>query len=771
MPGNSPAPATPARLPNDGRGPSWHNARAMILARSLAAAALAGVLAAQEAPLKFVDGRPVVLVTLRAGDAIYPCHLLVDLARREPLFLHSNAARSLGALECDVSVDGSDLTFEDLPVVGERDRWLEGFTAQNAAGLKEIPLAGYLGLGAFGDATLVIDGPAGTLTRHPAAAGFEKPPAAAGRGITDLAAKPSERGVRFDVIVTRDGRRETFALHTREAASLIAPRVAGELDARTGRVSMARAGAVDLATVTPFRPDPPPLNGVAATIGGRALSKLTTTIALGGGWIAFERPADVAYPEDEASYYDALYGENAPAKLSAFLESFPDSDFRADAARARLELTVERGAAPAEVVETAVATIEAAAAKQRASEALEILENLPATTAWSDARIAIAEKGLEFANDAEDGTANHKLHLELGRLARRAGDLKEARRHLLSTAFGMRGDGPANLELGRLYEQQGEDERAFSRYLIALLDMEETGEQGLEALRALHEKTTGSTESLPEVLADMAEGRIPSLHPIPRAPEEVKPTGKVVLAELFTGAMCPPCAAADVAFDALGEFFGSDEVALIQWHVPIPAPEPLVAEVSLDRLRKKGVRGTPTAVFGGTEVISGGGKADQAPLVFAKYRDALLELLKAEPTARIAAEASVADGVVRLSAFAAAEGGSDLRLHAVLTEATLIFPGRNGILFHHHVARARLTPADGVPLDLAAEELPFVTRVELAGVRRDLDRVVASLETREPFRIRPIDPSPTSLSVVLFLEDPASGKVVHATTVEVTPGS
>ncbi|MEY2981680.1 MAG: hypothetical protein RL562_1907, partial [Planctomycetota bacterium] len=104
---------------------------------------------AQDAPVRFVDGRPMLRVTLRAGEASYPCHVLIDLTRREPLHLHDNAAQSLGALQCEVSVDGSDLVFRDLPVDGSRDSWLEGFTKEHAEELQEVPVAGFLGVAAF----------------------------------------------------------------------------------------------------------------------------------------------------------------------------------------------------------------------------------------------------------------------------------------------------------------------------------------------------------------------------------------------------------------------------------------------------------------------------------------------------------------------------------------------------------------------------------------------------------------------------------------------
>ncbi len=730
---------------------------------------------AQDAPVRFVDGRPMLRVTLRAGEASYPCHVLIDLTRREPLHLHDNAAQSLGALQCEVSVDGSDLVFRDLPVDGSRDSWLEGFTKEHAEELQEVPVAGFLGVAAFQGKTLVLDGPDAKL--RVLASGSERPPAGRGRGSADLAADPAKRGVTFHVQFAAEGdagspdTRGVVALHTKEGASMITSRLARAISAPAGRVARARVDAADLAAVTPFRPELVEGQGLVAALGGRALARLRTTISLGSGWVSFEVPDDAVYPEDEAAYYAALYGERSIDSLAAFLAGHPDSAFAPEAARTRLALLVESGVDRDAIVAGAQVAIEAAPAKARAREALAILENLPGGSAWAEARAAIAEKGLSFALEDEDGNANHELHLELGRMARAANDLREARRHLLSAAFGMRGGGVANLELGRLYEQQGEPERAMSRYLIAMLDMKNTGEAGLEALQDLYAAENGSTDGLAAHLAEMAEGRVPALHPIPREPDEVQKTGRVVLAELFTGAMCPPCAAADVAFDALGEFFDADEVVLLQWHLPIPAPEPLVSQVALDRAQQKGVRGTPTAVFGGTAAISGGGKADQAPNVFAKYRDAVEPLLAAPQQIELVGDARVEGRALRLTAFARVSDPGDLRLHAILTEDTLVFPGRNGILFHHHVARARITPADGVPIELAMEDLPFEGNVSLRDVEADLDMVVASLERRGPFRIRPVEPARDALHVVLFVEDPASGQVVQAASVRVVPGS
>ena len=523
--------------------------RTLLLVTALACAAAPR---AQSTTLRYVADLPVVQVTLRAGENSYPCHLLVDLARTEALFLHGNAAQALGALECDV-ISG-DVTLKDLPVEGARDRWLEGFTANHAEALHEVPLAGYLGLGAFAEYTLVLDGPGQKLELRSRDSASERPPDGDGRAALDLAGDPARDGLRVRVTVAPD-RSELVTLVSKEGASFVKPSLAKALGAPTGRLPQLRAGTLDFAAFVVFRPqDPPVPTGI--TLGGRALAQLKLTIAQEQRWIAFEQKGTPVFPDDEAALNDALFGADPATALGAFLEKFPESPFRTEAARARLPLVVNSAAGDAERLTAARQAIEAAPKKARAKEALEILEHLSDGPDTAALRQAIAEAAMPFSKDDEDGNSIHKLRIELGRLARRAGDLPLARRHLLSAVFGMPGNGPANLELGRVHEAANELERAESRYLLALLDMEHTGEDGFLALEVLHPKLHGKAAggdgaSLAATLAELAEGRVPALHPIPREPEEIKPTGKVVLAALFTGAMCPPCAAANVASDAL----------------------------------------------------------------------------------------------------------------------------------------------------------------------------------------------------------------------------
>jgi len=379
------------------------------------------------------------------------------------------------------------------------------------------------------------------------------------------------------------------------------------------------------------------------------------------------------------------------------------------------------------------------------------------------------------ARTDEDGNAAHKLRLELGSLAMAAGDDDAAYRHLLAAVFGMPVSGPANLQLGRYHERMGtrggaaertpaetaQLERALGRYFLATLDMKNTGQPGLAAWMRVFGMLRGKDADMLAALQDAADGRVPSFQAVPRE-GEVKKTGRTVLVELFTGAMCPPCLAADVACDALTDYDDHDEVVLLQWHLPVPAPEPLVAPVSLDRQQTYEVRGTPTVVVAGGERIVGGGKVDAVPEMFNRYRDLIDAQLRKAPAVRLEGEASLQGDRVAFAARATgAEAGPaapSWRLHAVLTERLVVFPGSNGILFHHHVVRGRVTPASGLPIK--GDELRG--ELSLRQIEADLDAQVREYESEQEFLVRPVQPDRTRLEVVCFVEDQKSGAVLQA---------
>src|SRR5262249_25120631 len=144
-------------------------------------------------------------------------------------------------------------------------------------------------------------------------------------------------------------------------------------------------------------------------------------------------------------------------------------------------------------------------------------------------------------------------------------------------------------------------------------------------------KEAGKTDELKEVEARLDKIDI-SLKPEKFAGRKGKST-RAVLVELFTGAQCPPCVAADLAFDALGKTYSPAEVVLLEYHERIPGPDALTSKDTEARLEyyQRAVEGTPTIIFDGRPLRASGGSADEAPSLYQGYREVLDEQLLERP--------------------------------------------------------------------------------------------------------------------------------------------
>src|SRR5690606_2724971 len=102
--------------------------------------------------------------------------------------------------------------------------------------------------------------------------------------------------------------------------------------------------------------------------------------------------------------------------------------------------------------------------------------------------------------------------------------------------------------------------------------------------------TAAYRDTLTSFLTDEARNRQPTA------------SERMVLIELFTGAMCPPCVAADVATEAVSETFPASDAVVLRYHMNIPGPDPLSStdsEVRSDYYEDEFL-GTPTVFVDGT---------------------------------------------------------------------------------------------------------------------------------------------------------------------------
>ncbi len=237
-------------------------------------------------------------------------------------------------------------------------------------------------------------------------------------------------------------------------------------------------------------------------------------------------------------------------------------------------------------------------------------------------------------------------------------------------------------------------------------------------------------------------------------------TGKTVLAELFTGSECPPCVAADLGFDGLLEAFEPRHVAVLEYHLPIPGPDPMMNPATRSRQDYYGVSSTPTPFFDGERRLPGGGGRDRAEVKFKDYVGEIQARLAAAPPLALTAAAARRGGriTVECSADKPAAGAV---WRVALVEKEVRYRGSNGIVFHKMVVRdlAALTPTG-----LSARATFDLTDSEsrAAGHLEDYEKERSFRFAEKKFAI-----DPARLAVVFFVQDEGTKKVLNSVYAEV----
>lgn len=306
-----------------------------------------------------------------------------------------------------------------------------------------------------------------------------------------------------------------------------------------------------------------------------------------------------------------------------------------------------------------------------------------------------------------------------------------------------------------------------------------------QAQRSLAEKATPAQQAqVLEILADalVASGKNDEAKEIQTRLEKIdtglKPepfagrkgkSEQTVLVELFTGTECPPCVAADLAFDALGKAFKPSEVILLQYHLHIPGPDPLTNPDSENRARAYGkqIEGTPAIFFNGKVAAPGGGPRDAALEKFKEYSKVVEPLLEKIPTAKISANAKrTGDDVnIQMEVSDLANPGNQFRLHVVLAEKEVRYTGGNKQKKHHHVVRSFPAGVEGIPL--LEKGVKKEANVNLGELRKKWGSYLDQVAREEPFsgKGRPLDFS--NLVAVVFIQNMATGEILQSLEVSV----
>ncbi len=259
----------------------------------------------------------------------------------------------------------------------------------------------------------------------------------------------------------------------------------------------------------------------------------------------------------------------------------------------------------------------------------------------------------------------------------------------------------------------------------------------------------------------------------PFKPDKVaeKKGAKPVVMELFTGAQCPPCVAADVGFDALGDTYSHTNVILLQYHLHIPGPDPLTNDDSMARQKYYGseIGGTPSTFFNGKSDGGGGGSMAGSEGKYKQFRSIIDSGLAASPTATVDLKATRKGDLIEISAKAKTTGKpgekAQPKLRMVITEEVVKYIGSNKLRFHHHVVRDMPGGAEGMSLDKAGT-LDQSTKVDVKTLRGEIEKYVSDFEKKSTFFGTKPAIDLKKLSVVAFVQDDQTKEILGASAVD-----
>jgi hypothetical protein len=302
------------------------------------------------------------------------------------------------------------------------------------------------------------------------------------------------------------------------------------------------------------------------------------------------------------------------------------------------------------------------------------------------------------------------------------------------------------------FEAQGKTRKAYDTYFQAAV---ESYKDSVDKAKALHQELHGDLEGFHTKLE--AKQRELPFHPAHFKPEKDW-QGKVVLAELFTGSECPPCVGADLGFDGLLDAYPSTYLAVLEYHLHIPRPDPLTNHATVERAKFYNCRSTPSTFFDGESKYGGGGDRSAGEKKFSQYSGDIKARVYAVPELKLELQARLQGDNVEI-AFQADKILDNADFNIALVQEEQKFAGGNGILFHKMVVREFLTvAADGEKIIINLPESEKKAAQHLA----DYEKENAFTFSSKPYQI-----DRSQLKVVFFIQDKQSKKVYNAIVADV----
>ena len=749
-------------------------------------------------PVQVVDGRVVVACDISGPSLRIPVNLWLDFDGAYGLQLHNRAAAPLPAETPAGKPNPLTLHFPTFSLEIARrelgpEKKFEDFTKYHSTEIGEDALVGAIGAHVLKHFDVIFDLPNKQIELLPSGQLADQQPAQG---------RPTDEG---DVIVpitlqndlawlpvqlkgSKGKLERAFAIGSSQYDSRLDSRLCNSLRRPAGNVGPVTCESIDFAPYVAFRPSKivqvhP--DGVAGMLGINLLEKFRIHVDRQSGLAAITSASSPAFPQEDLEYFQAMVAEDRDL-VSTWLDKHSQTRLGREAAELLLTLMLDDGAEQDEL-KTAVEWIDTTMPEDlRATRLMALMEEL-VNEGETELGIIAGQIGVKSARKDRYPEASYKLHGRLGELMLPV-DNREAWRHLLSAAFGLPEDGMINLNLGRVYEANNKKQRAFSRYLQALIK-EESSELAMEALMRMDAELPAKDRLTIESIDRMISGRVRNFS----APDQyqVDPktrSNRTCLVEFFTNAYVGNERRGGAIGGALGNqgvisHFVKSECVSLSYHLSVPRLEPLATPLGRFMATWLGVNGPIVQVIDGRFNAPGTGRHGDAEKIYDTTRNIIIPRLQQSTPITVSAETEIngqaITGQITIQG-PPIDSEADLNLkplvvQVVVAERGVVFHGSSGVVIHRMLARGLATKGrlDGIPFLPDNEgKLVFSIDRNLSDVEAENTAFLDSLEagqtkggTRMGLRIEP-----NSVEIVVVVREAETGRVVQTHQCELRRG-
>ena len=466
------------------------------------------------------------------------------------------------------------------------------------------------------------------------------------------------------------------------------------------------------------------------------------------------------------------------AALEKWLKDFPESGSKQQAYTALFDTLVKhRPTDRAAILDAAQKGIDAAQDGFRASGYSRFAGGLLTAGIFLEDAAALAEQGLTVFEDEQQKQMQRSraTHLAtLGRIRMKQGRVADGE-ELLKAAYAANPEIPAALiGLAELADGRKDSKAALDYWLQAALTgrLSKDDRAKLEAsYKTAHNDSLDGLEGALD-----AKYKATTANPVHADTYTATParSKRLVLAEVFTGAGCVPCIAADLAFDAAMERYSRQDLGVVMYHMHIPLPDPLTNKSTVERAKFYSINSVPSYAIDGSLLGGGGGDRSATKRIYSRIVPDVERQLEAPPGAELKLEAALAGGVVKATVMPIGLGsdGDAVRLQIMLVEEMLTYSGENGVRFHPMVVRSiGGSNYGGFPVDRGAPaavdhvfDLAQITD-ETQKYIDDYEKTRSSTQSGFAFSRKPVAMDSGNLAVVAFLQEEKSKKILQSSYV------